>query len=283
MQANLFQTSSAEVISIYENDRNIKVVDCPEIDSNICAIYFSSNNLYFPNTAAVFNTRIVSKDHYEWFGTRIENAARHIFVRDVKKQWYLEGVSSRLPDFHAVLMELRALCEGFDVITLGSSAGGYAAVLYGVSLRADKIFSFNGQMRLDTLVSNRSSPEVDPLVFHYHDSDAHKVYYSLSKLIDNFEGDIFYFCSKYSDWDAEQRHHVQDKNIFILDFRTKKHGIPFLKTALPRVIQLDRAALQPLADRSWNPVAFAIKVSGILPTVVQLILVAAGMLLGKVK
>ena len=112
---------------------------------DICVVYFSSHNIYYPNTEEVFRKKIIEKDAYEWYSTRIEAGHKHIFIRDIQKQWYIQGINKRINSPEKLLDFLKKECEGYRIITVGSSAGGYAAVLYGSQLGAEKVFSFNGQ------------------------------------------------------------------------------------------------------------------------------------------
>lgn len=89
----MFKTDSDVVRRVYSSLPNYKI----DYDNNcadmICAVYFSSNDIYYPNTEEIFRKRIVEKDFFEWYHTRVR-ARKHIFVRDVFKQWYLEGINA---------------------------------------------------------------------------------------------------------------------------------------------------------------------------------------------
>lgn len=50
------------------------------------------------------------------------------------------------------------------MITIGSSAGGYASALFGPELKAEKSICFNGQFCLERLVKE-SSLTTSPLLF----------------------------------------------------------------------------------------------------------------------
>ena len=55
-----------------QRDRDNYLVDYTDGDSKVCAIYFSSHNIYYPNDRAAFQEAIITKDKYEWYGTRIK-------------------------------------------------------------------------------------------------------------------------------------------------------------------------------------------------------------------
>ena len=65
-------------------------------EPKICAIYFSSNFIYYPNNEASFCAAIFDKNRFEWWNLRHPKACKHIFIRDVYKQWYLHGINVEL-------------------------------------------------------------------------------------------------------------------------------------------------------------------------------------------
>lgn len=129
-----------------------------------CAIYFCSNDIWFPHTEEIFRKRIVEKNFFEWYHCRIDKAYKHIFVRDVFKQWYLSGINGQINSQQKLLEFLKQETNGFKVITIGSSAGGYASALFGPKLKAEKSICFNGQFCLERLV-NESSLTTSPLLY----------------------------------------------------------------------------------------------------------------------
>lgn len=92
----IFQTESEVVRNVYSNNPNCKIICKEEGENDLCAIYFASHDIYYPNREEIFRERIVEKDSYEWFHTRIERASKHIYLRDIFKQWYLEGIKHRV-------------------------------------------------------------------------------------------------------------------------------------------------------------------------------------------
>ena len=133
----VFQTDDEEVLETYRTRDNYLMERTPEGDDSRCAVYFSSNDLYFPNNRARFHERVTLRNTFEWFGTRVPGCGRHIFIRDVFKQWYLGGINSRLNSPEKVLKWLENETKGCRVTMVGSSSGGYAAVLFGSLLHAE--------------------------------------------------------------------------------------------------------------------------------------------------
>lgn len=260
----VFQTDSDIIQQIFKKDNYLVEYNEQCTNRTVCAIYFSSNDIYFPNKEDVFRKRIVEKDFYEMYHTRLNSAYKHIFVRDIKKQWYIGGINSIINSPELLLKFLKKETEGYSVITIGSSAGGYAAMLYGSLLNAKHVFSFNGQFEVNTLLKT-SNKQIDPLLFMYAESElAH--YFDLRDFV-NKEIVIYYFSSLGSNWDYQQYNHIKDiPSVKPILFKTSHHGIPFVKSALPIVINMESETLDKMVGKKFNPLLFSIKKAGFLKT-----------------
>ncbi|MFC6860081.1 hypothetical protein [Zunongwangia atlantica] len=268
----VFQTDSCEVNRYYKNNpnyliqyskkNNVSVCKKPARDKPLCAIYFSSHDIYFPNTPQAFENQLVGKNRFEWYGTRIDKAEKHIFLRDIKKQWYLTGINEKLDSIEKVFTMLQDETDGYEIITVGSSAGGYASVLFGQLLKANYMLTFNGQFQLNDLLNN-SNELVDPILFRENDNEKVNRYYSIAKYIRSPEK-VYYFYSNKSDWDVAQYDHVKMMNINFVSFNTSHHGIPFVKSSLKTVINLDREVLSSLASKTFHPILFSIKMDNLM-------------------
>lgn len=256
----VFQTDSDIVRKVYNENPNYLIEysdNCERKD--YCTIYFCSNDIYFPNTEEIFNKRIIGKNFYEWYNLRVSKSHKHIFVRDIYKQWYLTGINAEINNPEKLLDFLRNETAGYKVITLGSSAGGYAAVLYGSLLQADQVMIFNAQFEVSSLLS-RSTEKINPLLFRLKEEAVSK-YFDIKKFI-NENIDIFYFYSNKSKWDVEQYKHIKDLKINKISFSTAHHGIPFLKTCLSKVINSDKDTLLSLTFSTQRPYLFSVKTVG---------------------
>ena len=187
----MFQIDSEIVRSVYINQPNYKIEYNNSCKANICAIYFSSNDIYYPNNEDIFQKRIVEKNFFEWYNTRI-NARKHIFIRDIFKQWYLEGINAKLDSPEKIFEWLKGETKGYEVVTVGSSAGGYSAVLYGSLLKAQKVIAFNAQFSLKA-IADESGEKSNPLVYKYKNNDRSKYFELKDKLSDAVN--YFYFLS----------------------------------------------------------------------------------------
>ncbi len=263
----VFQTDSELVNSVYTDHDNYLIENTPTPNRSgekICAIYFSSNNIYYPNEEEVFDRHILKENRFEWYGTRIEKASKHIFMRDVHKQWYLTGINSKITDPAKMLEFLKQVTEGFKTVTIGSSSGGFAAVLFGQGLDAKQIYTFNGQFEVDSLLE-KSSQSVDPIIFRKQHDQSLRPYYDVKKFIKD-PLKIYYFRSNKSDWDVEQFDHIKELGLNCFSFNTGHHGIPFAKTALSKLINMDVKELDRFKDKKLHPLLFSVQIAGMKQT-----------------
>lgn len=265
---SIFQVDDDMVLLHYKENPNYLIFTDKLSKTNNCVIYFSSNNIYYPNNAETFREDIINKNRYELFGARLDGC-KHIFLRDLKKQWYLSGINAEINSPALLLQFLLRETAGFDIVTIGSSAGGYAAVLYGCLLNAGKIMSFNGQVELNSLLKT-SNAYIDPLVFLYGNQNDYFPYFDLKELMLKKHENIFYFFSNKSTWDLSQYNHVKDLNVNVVSFKTAHHGIPFLKSNLTRVLNYTTQELIALSNKTYHPFIFSIKVIGFFATLVSL-------------
>ncbi|MEJ7560440.1 MAG: hypothetical protein WKF66_19180 [Pedobacter sp.] len=186
-------------------------------------------------------------------------------MRDIKKQWYLTGINGHLNTPEKVLEFLKEETVGYKIITVGSSAGGFNAIITGQFLNAEKIFSFNGQFEILSLLS-KSSANVDPIVFRNQKNNRLLPYYDTLKFITNPKS-IYYFHSNGSQWDIEQFDHAKNQGVHKISFKTSNHGVPFLKTNLSYVINMTSAQLKELSGNTYQPLIFSIKTVGLSKTI----------------
>jgi tetratricopeptide (TPR) repeat protein len=71
-----------------------------------------------------------------------------IYLKDFQRLFYLRGIASLGQRYDGTIRALREICRRLGLqrlFTLGTSAGGFAAVRYGVELGADRMLSFCGE------------------------------------------------------------------------------------------------------------------------------------------
>ena len=266
-----FQTDS-DIVKQYRKEDANYIIEVNENTSNknLCVIYFTSNALYYPNNTQSFKHSVIERNYYEWRLKVPISAKRQIFVRDIYKQWYLNGINNQISSPASLLKLLKQESEGYNIITVGSSAGGYAAILYGSQLGAERIYAFNPQFEINSLLET-SNEETNPLLFRNIHNINLRQYYDIIPAIKHSQ--IYYFISEKSNWDYNQMLHLGNNNqVCTIKFKTSHHGVPFPRIALKNVMSTSDAKLLTLDKKSFNPILFSIKFVGIWSTLIGLLM-----------
>ena len=267
----IFQIDSSSIKNAFKSG-NYKIeyaVKNDLIENDLCVIYFSSNEIYYPNTKESFEYSILKRDKYEWKRNKFPKAKKHIFLRDLHKQWYLSGINDFLNDPNKVFEFLKNESIGYRVITIGSSAGGYAALLFGSMLKCDRIYAFNAQLNLRITMKN-SNHLTDPILFEKVKEKDFEYFFDLSNFLNN-KTDNYYFQSCNSKMDVEQFDGINKKaqnTLKTIRFQTSNHGFPFLRINLLSVLSFDKFKIDSLVNKKFHPILFSISLIGIFQTVI---------------
>lgn len=217
---DIWDSQNEIVLKAYEKD-NYQCV-YTGVKSNICYIFFSSNGLYYPDTREVFEEQILKNDRYEWKwvvknSQILRKAAKIIYMRDIYKEWYSKGINKRANTIEKTLKLLGQLTEGYQIITVGSSAGGYMATLAAIKLNAMFCINFSGQYLI--------SDELD------------NPYYALPDLLREYKGKVFYFVPAHCENDKVQYKLVEDLEcIKAFSFNEDKHAATMLTGNMSYII-----------------------------------------------
>ena len=263
-----FQVDSDIVKTVFKEKDNYLIEYSKDSPKKYCIVYFASNDLYYPNTEIAFQKQLLDKNRFEWYKTRIKYGYKHIFIRDIQKQWYLGGINSDINNPQKLLEFLKNETEGYSIVMVGSSAGGFAATIYGQLLNAEKIYSFNGQFEIRSILDS-SSEGIDPLIFRYKNSPDFVQWYDTRSFITN-PSSVYYFQSINSKWDIAQYEQIKEVPIQRIAFKTSNHGIPFLSANLPYVLNLSDTQLLKLTKKVQSPLFFSIKAIGFIQTILAL-------------
>jgi tetratricopeptide (TPR) repeat protein len=107
--------------------------------SQVLLIIFSSRNDIHANIQFQFRKLLSQVD------------VKKIFIRDVHDAWYNKGLKNIVDSIEGIAEYLKEQIEQINprkLITLGSSSGGYAALLFGFLLNADKSIVFSPQTKI---------------------------------------------------------------------------------------------------------------------------------------
>lgn len=243
---NLWDEKNDIVKRAYRED-NYLIWDRPN-EENKCLILFSGNGIFFPNTEEVFREIILEKNRYEYQNLAKSDSlsifSRIIFIRDIYKQWYISGINERYSDVNATVSLLKEKTAGYRVTTAGNSAGGYAAVLFGILLGAESVFSFSGQYS----IVNRK----DPLVEKYREDLSKSQYYDLRQWIKKCKDQpkIYYFWPDKNEQDQAQYKFVQDLDcVRKLEFISKKHERTVLPFQIPFLLSRNVEQMEQICRR----------------------------------
>ena len=89
---------------------------------------------------------------FEWEGVLRSATCHKLFLKDSRQHWYhggLTGFSHTLDETLARIRELMTEWGATRVMCLGSSMGGFGALMFGSLLRAERVIAISPQVNLD--------------------------------------------------------------------------------------------------------------------------------------
>lgn len=208
---------------IYKQD-NIRIIEGMALNKK-CIIICSSNSIYFPDTYDEFRTKIICNNYFD--GGRIsslliEYVERIILIRDVRKNFYVTGISEKYNSIDSVLEMLENLTNGYDIITGGGSAGGYMATIIDSYLNAEYVINAGGQWNL-----YKYNNIIEDYYFIKKNKDDIKYnkFYNLSDKLQNNSVPIFYMYGGLNDFDIEQVKYAENvKNLYPIAIKSQSHA-----------------------------------------------------------
>jgi hypothetical protein len=149
---------------------------------------------------------------FEFFDATKSTKYSRILLRDRFGVWYHHGINKQIRDFPQLIDHLKAEAARLKpkkIICIGTSAGGYAAMVVGHHLPADYVHAFGPDTNLDvTLTAAISSTFKDrnryrrwKLLFS---TRAKREYFDLTHLLRQYNRKTRYYihyCAR-SEWDA---------------------------------------------------------------------------------
>jgi len=153
-----------------------------------------------------------SEKRFTGYKTLQHVPVNRLFVRDPKQSWFNGPIQKWWNNADGLLEKLSTITQRFDpanIICMGSSMGGYAAILFGCKLNVGKVAAFSPQMILDSRLPNNPGP-------------SHKIQYkNLYDVIENANGtsiDILFgsedICDVYNIIDAKKHNKINLQNIY---------------------------------------------------------------------
>lgn len=202
-------------------------------------IFISGNGLYYPNEERIMYEKIVEQDYYEWINLAKHKRIRNyyeklVFIRDIYKQWYITGINSRLDSVDRVREWLEKECEGYEITTCGSSAGGYMATVLGVQMNAKRIFTNSGQFSIEHTIPYREVYE--------NDIERNK-YFNIVYLLQEQSNHIYYFYPANVEQDRLQYEMVKNLPLKVFRFKSSEHGVTMESKVFPYLLTLSNEEL----------------------------------------
>lgn len=257
---------------IYINEKNYCIEINEHSNNNICAVYFSSNGIY-ADTEKDFEYAIIQKNRFEWKNTRINNAKKSIFLRDINKNFYIDGINSTINNIDKVIDFLRKETKGYDIVTIGSSAGGYMAIVAGVLLQAKCVYSFCGILSLRLLYGQNTFDRFkEGNQKKIIDSKEKNQYYDfITTHMQESNVLIFHFNSQMK-MDIDQAHLTKGHfNIFSFDMKNKNHRYPVYIFNFKDIINYGYDKLRDLSmkycDKKISNFKLSVELIGYLKTI----------------
>lgn len=201
-----------------------------------CLVCFSSNSIYFPHTNDNL-INLIRLNRYEWKSLIDYNDYELVvFVRDVYKQWYINGINKSIDTPDKLIQLLNGLIFGYEAIFLGVSAGGYAAVYYGTKCMASRIITFSGQFDLS---ENANDPVNNPILS--------SLYKKSDSIVDS-TANVYYVLPVRSKQDLLQYERVKDNNnICCIKVLSDKHGLPIPTFSVNKFIKRSNVYLKKMS------------------------------------
>ncbi len=263
------------VQELYNNDKNYKVVSLS--GGNTCYIFCSSNGLN--QIADSIDPQVFSNDYYEWNNIsknkRIKRkAGKYIFVRDVFQKSYVDGINKDINSIDKIIELLCVESAGYDVVCVGSSGGGYLAMILGAKLKnCSRVFSFGGLFSLYSWTGANNNfvfSDIEAYQKHIGEIDYEK-YYSIRKMIESYDKPLFHFygINHFADCvQINELNGVSNKNVFLIGLKTGRHGGDFFGFTYPYLLSKSNHKMRMICDGNnvvVSKIRFAIRVMGLFP------------------
>lgn len=233
---------------------------------NSCCIYFSNHGIYYPETQQVFESKIIKENAYEWYRLRVPGVKKHIFLRDIRKQFYVEGINNTLNSIDKLVEWLKTETKNYFIVTVGSSAGGYAAAIVGTLLGADKIYCFSAQF---SLYDDFAYKTKELLLKHENDIEFNK-YYNILSYIEENKPNIIYMYPALNRSDRIQASGVGEKIECVFPIKSNKHGVPLYRHCIIPFLRLNYQEINSLCIKiggEVTPFVMSIYLVGIFGTI----------------
>src|SRR5690606_13457642 len=138
---------------------------------------------------------------YEFYNSLKDLNSDKVYVKDINQAWYHKGINKEVKNIETLKQVLHEIIKrkSYDnVVFIGNSMGGYAAILFGVLLHVDSVIAFSPQTFINKVnrlwyKDERWTDEISKI---YINNNYQKKFYNLKTLIKRNKSltqiDIFY-------------------------------------------------------------------------------------------
>lgn len=171
------------------------------------------------------------------------SAGKIIFIRDIYKQYYVNGINCEINTIDKLCEFLKKETEGMRIIICGTSSGGYIATILGIYLNAELVFNFGGAWSLEEAL--RVAWEDNKIKSSYYflwkkrEDEMYKKWYDITKILENSTVPIMYFYSALNKDDSIQRmflDQVDSGKIYCFAMKSSAHGYVLFHNCYKKVI-----------------------------------------------
>lgn len=211
-----------------------RVIPCN--NEKYAVIYCSSNGVFREDTPECFQKSIVEKNNFEWYMNRFPCAEKHIFIRDISKRFYQFGINDNgLNSLEKIADMIKNETLGYNIITIGSSSGGMAAIVLGKLLDAKFTIAFSPMLK--TYKSDTENVEEKLKTKEVFDATE----YAKSDV------PVFFVYPNGSEWDIYNSSLVKDfENVHFLPIKSNIHGVPINKRLIKKLLNSDKEKLMKI-------------------------------------
>lgn len=163
---------------------------------------------------------------FEFFNLTKNLDVNKIYLRDLSKTWYhsgLPGISNNIDETASFLRRKIDESGADKIVVVGNSMGGYAAIVFGILIKADIVHAFSPQTFIKDADFIRSKEQLQ----NVHDNFSNKYFdiNEVAKLHNNLGEFNLYYNSKNKIDKKHAMHLKSSKNIVLHSFRGSGHGL----------------------------------------------------------
>lgn len=201
------------------NHPNLKIKECNP-KSRYCLVAFSSNGEGIENKFE-FENICESKRIIKFFN-------KIIFVRDPKREFYINGIDDEISDVSKLIELVHNLTKGLTIRTIGYSSGGYMSILLSLFLsNIDRVIAPGGVINLLDWHGSYCNYNFSDEKVVKDSLATQRYYFNLTPMLANTNADVFMFYAGKAKSDKliiEGITNFINCRYYITIFNTNKHG-----------------------------------------------------------